>query len=402
MIGGSKIFVTGAGIVSSIGTGKEKTLEALMSGCTGIDKMKYLLSCHNELPVGEVKMSNKEMIRDLGVKNPLFIPRTSLLGIIALKEALNEACINKDDLSKIPFVSSTTVGGIDLRELYYAEENECGKDGAIIATENCASCTEMIADYFGDFASLTTISTACSSAMNSIILGMNLINSGIAEIVVVGGCEALSMYHLNGFNSLMILDHQQCKPFDNDRNGLNLGEGAAYLVIESENSALSRKQAPLCVLKGYGNACDAFHQTAVSEEGTGPFLAMSKALHMANLCSDEIQYINAHGTGTRNNDISEWNAIRRVFGVKTPPISSTKSYTGHTTSASGSIETVISILSIKHNFLPLNLNWKNKMENGFTPVTDMRPSKRICNIMVNSFGFGGNDSSLIISSPYQP
>lgn len=394
---GLNIYITGAGIVSSIGVGIENTLDSLLSAKSGIHKMKYLTSCHNEFPVGEVDMTNDEMIVKLGIKKTSYLSRTSLLGIMALKEALDNAQITSEDISKIPLISSTTVGGIDLRELKHSEEKDCDKEGALIATQNCATCTELIADSFGDFASLTTISTACSSAMNAIILGVNMICSGMEDIVVVGGCEALSLYHLNGFNSLMILDHEHCKPFDKERHGLNLGEGAAYLVIESEKSMLSRKVKPICVINGYGNACDAFHQTAISEEGTGPLMAMTEALKMAKMSPNEIQYINAHGTGTNNNDISEWRAIEKVFCDKIPYISSTKSFTGHTTSASGSIETVISMLSIVHNFLPLNLNWTNKMDMGFIPVTDMCPNEKISNVMVNSFGFGGNDSSLILS-----
>ena len=195
----------------------------------------------------------------------------------------------------------------------------------------------------------------------------------------------------------MILDTERCKPFDNNRRGLNLGEGAAFVVIESEQHAASRGATILTEIAGYGNACDAFHQTASSPDGEGAFLAMTKALAAAEMVPGDIDYINAHGTGTPNNDQSESMAIRRVFGENVPPVSSTKSFTGHTTSAAGAIETVISLMALNGQFLPENLGWSTPMdEGGIIPVTETR-SASLSNVMCNSFGFGGNDSSLILS-----
>ena len=171
----------------------------------------------------------------------------------------------------------------------------------------------------------------------------------------------------------------------------------AFLVMETADSARQRGLTPKFVLSGYANTCDAFHQTASSPEGEGAFLAMNAALKAAGLKPSDIQYINAHGTGTPNNDESESRAIKRVFGEHYPPVSSTKSFTGHTTSASGSIEAVFCLLALEHQFIPQNLNWKTPMEQGILPVTEQVQSPRIEHILTNAFGFGGNDSSLIIS-----
>ena len=391
------IYITGAGVVSAIGVGKQETLDALLAGRTGVRKMKYLSSNHNDLPVGEVPLSNEEMVQELGIADSLFHTRSALMGRLALREALEEAKLEGETLRDVHFISATTVGGMDRRETYYEQEKVCNHNYAIIATHNCGSCTEMIAGAFGEFASLSTASTACSSATNAIITGANMLRCGLAEIVVVGGTECLTKFHLNGFNALMILDAQQCRPFDRDRAGLNLGEGAAYLVMETEASMKKRGAKPLCVLSGYGNACDAFHQTASSEDGEGAFLAMEEALQLAAMKPEDIQYINAHGTGTPNNDESESHAIQRVFGDHLPPVSSTKSFTGHTTSASGSIEAVFCILALQHQFLPENINWKTPFEGGIIPVTDQHPQEEIRHILSNAFGFGGNDSSIILS-----
>ena len=391
------IFVTGAGVVSAIGVGKEETLRSLRSGITGIREMQFLPSCHRDLPVGEIRLSNEEMKVMLGPEDDPLLTRNALIGRLALREALQDACLDAKTIEMAHFVSATTVGGMDRREVLHAGEKDGDSLRAAIATYNCADCTEMIAEPFGHFASLSTVSTACSSATNAIITGANMLRCGMADIVVAGGAECLTMFHLNGFNTLMILDSHQCKPFDKERAGLNLGEGAAYLVLETAASASKRGVKPLCRLSGFGNACDAYHQTASSPEGEGAVLAMRQALNRANLKPGDIQYVNAHGTGTPNNDESESHAIMRVFGEDIPPVSSTKSFTGHTTSASGSIEAVFCIMALEQQFLPVNLNWHQPMDNGIIPVTNPHPQTELRHVMSNAFGFGGNDSSLILS-----
>lgn len=391
------IVITGAGVVSAIGVGQAETLSALLKGQSGIGEIKYLSTRHHELPVGEVKLTNEAMMQMLGLDNDPLLSRTVLLGRLALREALEQAGLTGDRLSEVHLVSGTTVGGMDRRELHHAQEPECDKTHALVASHNCGNSTEQVADFFGNFASLGTVSTACSSATNAIITGANMLRCGLADIVAVGGSECLSQFHLNGFNTLMNLDHQPCKPFDQHRDGLNLGEGAAYLVMETEASARKRGVKPLCRLSGYGNACDAFHQTASSPEGEGAYRAMKEALEVAGLAPGDIQYVNAHGTGTVNNDECESQALIRIYGDQMPPVSSTKAFTGHTTSASGSIEAVICMLALEHQFLPQNLNWQQPMENGIVPCMEQQPKAEIKHIMSNAFGFGGNDSSLIIS-----
>ena len=391
------IYITGAGVVSAIGIGKEETLAALQADQSGIRAIRYLKSSHTDLPVGEVQLSNEEMADRLGLGDYQRFTRTALIGKLALKEALKDARLDRQPLDEVHFISGTTVGGMDRREQVHAQEPGCGREIAEIATHNCASCTEQIAEGFGDFASMATVSTACSSATNAIINGADMLRCGLADIVVVGGAECLSLFHLNGFNALMILDHQPCRPFDRDRAGLNLGEGAAFLVMETAASAQRRGLKPKFVLSGYANTCDAFHQTASSPEGEGAYLAMTAALEKADLKPEDIQYINAHGTGTPNNDASEGKAIIRLFGEHYPPVSSTKSFTGHTTSASGSIEAGFCLLVLEHQFIPKNINWKTPIEDGIQPVTEQVAHPHIQHVLSNAFGFGGNDSSLVFS-----
>ena len=169
-------------------------------------------------------------------------------------------------------------------------------------------------------------------------------------------------------------------------------------MLESEESARKRGAQIFGVLSGCGNACDAFHQTASSEDGEGSYLAMTQAIADAELSPSDIGYVNAHGTGTPNNDASESAALRRVFGEQLPPVSSTKSYTGHTTSASGSIEAVFCLLALKNGFLPYQSEFQNPDEQCITPVSGKKaPQADLRHVMCNAFGFGGNDSSIILS-----
>lgn len=392
------ILITGVGIVSAIGLDRAETLASLRAGKTGIGPLRFLKTDHHEFPVGEVPLSTDEMAARMGIPEGQPRTRTALMGMMALQQALQQAQLQPVDIARAAFVSGTTVGGMDMSEQYYLDflNNDLHND--YIAQHDCGACTESIADRFGPFASMSTLSTACSSAANAIINGANDLRCGRHEIAVVGGSECITKFHLNGFNSLMILDHERCRPFDETRAGLNLGEGAAFLVIETMTSARRRGVRPIAVLEGYGNACDAFHQTASSPDGEGSYLAMKEALADAGLTPADIDYVNAHGTGTPNNDSSESQAMMRLFGCDMPPVSSTKSFTGHTTSASGSIEAVICLLALQEQFLPLNLGWQHQMPDGITPVTDATPRHPLRHVLCNSFGFGGNDSSLVLGS----
>ena len=360
--------------------------------------MKHLHSSHHELPVGEVQLSNDEMKAMLALPVEEQTSRTSLMGMLAVRQALAEAQLPETAPKnrRVVLISGTTVGGMDITEQYYDSFATSDEHLDCLKKHDCGSSTEEIAAMFG-ISECTTISTACSSAANALILGANLLKTGQADLVIAGGSEALTRFHLNGFNSLMILDHEPCRPFDAQRAGLNLGEGAAFVVMETEASARERGAEIHAWLTGYGNACDAFHQTASSDNGEGAYRAMTEALEMAQLKPEDIDYVNAHGTGTPNNDLSESAALKRVFAEKMPLISSTKAFTGHTTSASGSIETVICLLAMQHHFVPANLRWEHQIPDGITPTTGVK-DVTLKHVVCNAFGFGGNDSSLILSA----
>jgi 3-oxoacyl-(acyl-carrier-protein) synthase len=397
----SRAYITGIGIISAIGLEVKEVIDSLKARKTGISKLSLIDSVYqDEIPVAEINLTNKEL-RDIAKPEIAGMhSRTALLGLIAARQAVQQACPEPFSLLKSGIISATTVGGMDKTEKFYKPFMSDRDKGRLrdVAGHDCGDSTEKIADCLGIKGFLSTINTACSSSANAIMLGARLIQQGKLDRVIAGGADALSLFTLNGFNSLMILDRLQCQPFDENRNGLNLGEGSAFLVLESERIVEKEGKEVLCELKGFGNACDAYHQTASSPEGQGAYLAMQRALETAGLSAGDISYINAHGTGTKNNDLSEGVAIERVYAAHVPPCSSTKSYTGHTLGAAGAIEAVLSVLAIRHQCIYPNLNFTNQMhELHFEPVRNYTSGVSVVNIMSNSFGFAGNNSSLIFS-----
>lgn len=391
-----RIYVTGLGVISSIGLGVAENIASLKKHQHGMGKVT-LFPTELNVPVSEVKYSNEELKRLLALDTQKVVSRTALLGMLAAQEAVTDARLELKSL-RVGFISSTSVGGMDLSENFYKAFRKDNKKGKLreVISHDCGASTEMIARYLKVNGFVTTISTACSSAANAIILGARMIRNGLLDAAIVGGTDALCKFTLNGFNSLMILDKEHCRPFDASRAGLNLGEGAGYIVLQSERSL---RKEPYCLLNGYANVNEAFHQTGSSPEGNGPFWAMTEAMNQGGISPEKVDYINVHGTGTPSNDLSEGWAIRRIFGAEVPPFSSVKAFIGHTLGASEGIEAVYSVLSVYHGFVYPNLNFKEAMEeSGLVPEPSFREGVPIRNVLSNSFGFGGNDSSLLFST----
>jgi 3-oxoacyl-(acyl-carrier-protein) synthase len=393
------IAITGMGIISSIGNTVEENYNALLHSQVGITTIENIATVHADvIKVGEIKKTNQELIEELQLGKDNNFSRTAMLGTIAAKQAVKSAGITSINEYRTGLISATSVGGMDMTERYYHEYFDNPEVVKYISSHNAGDNADKIARELGLKGMVTTISTACSSAANAIMLGARLIKSGKLDRVIVGGTDALSKFTINGFKTLMILSDGYNKPFDNDRTGLNLGEAAAYLVLESEELVQKQNKKVLARVSGYGNANDAFHQTASSENGDGAFLAMEKAFKIAQLQPEQIDYINVHGTATPNNDLSEGRAIVRLFGEnKVPDFSSTKPFTGHTLAAAAAVEAVYSVLAIQNNVVFPNLNFKTPMEEfNLVPQTTLK-HKNIEHVLSNSFGFGGNCSTLIFS-----
>ena len=391
-----EVYIAGTGIISAIGNDLTQNITSLRAGVSGIAPITILPTQH-QLPAGEVKLSNAALAEMAGLEATL--PRTALLSMIAAKEAIHNSGISDIDKWRTAFISANTIGGMDLTENFiedFLKDNTSG-DLSQVVHHDSGAITQIVAKELNINSYITTISTACSSSANAIIYAARLIKNNKADIAVAGGADALLRFTLNGFNALMILDPNPCTPFDENRKGLNLGEGAGYVVLVSEKVAQQMDKKPTAKLSGYANANDAFHQTASSEDGNGNYMAMSGALKMSGLVPGEIDYVNLHGTGTINNDLSEGRAVQRVFGNKVPKASSTKPYTGHTLGASGAIEAIFSLVAIDECIVFPNLRFNTRMkELDFSPVTALE-SIDVKHVLSNSFGFGGNCSSLIFS-----
>lgn len=390
-----KVFVAGMGVISCIGKGVEENFSSLISGKHGIDSMSEELDpLLPGFPVGRVHVSNKQLATETGGNSKW--PRATLLSLFAIKEAMKG--LNRFGNLRVGLISATTVGGMDLTENGYEAWQKTGQHNLRqFVNHECGKAAELVSDHLGINGFVTTINTACSSSANSIIMASRLIRQGIIDVAIAGGTDALTRFTINGFSTLLILDNQLCRPFNADRAGLNLGEGAGYILLAGEKAVDSESLSPVCELKGYANANDAFHQTASSPDGTGSFLAMSQALGMGGTNPSGIDYINLHGTGTSNNDASEATAIKRLFGETIPAHSSTKGFTGHTLGASGGIEAVYSALAIQRGTFFPNLRFSTPMpETGVSPIASVIKTE-VRNVLSNSFGFGGNCSSLLFS-----
>lgn len=393
------VAITGMGIISAIGNSVEENYFSLLNNKIGISKIQNIQTIHEDvIKVGEIKKTNEQLITELNLSADNNFSRTAMIGAIAAKQAVQNAGITSINEYKTGLISATSVGGMDMTERFYNDYPSKPETVKYIECHEGGDVSQKIAEELGLIGMVTTISTACSSAANSIMLGARLIKSGKLDRVIVGGTDALAKFTINGFKTLMILSDDYNTPFDNDRKGLNLGEAAAFLVLESDEMVKKENKKVLARVSGYGNANDAFHQTASSENGDGAFLAMQKAFQVSGLKPEQIDYINVHGTATPNNDLSEGRALNRIYiEKKVPDFSSTKPFTGHTLAAAAAIEAVYSVLAIQNNVVFPNLNFKTPMQEfDLQPQTTLK-HKNIDHVLSNSFGFGGNCSTLIFS-----
>ncbi|HRO43256.1 MAG TPA: beta-ketoacyl-[acyl-carrier-protein] synthase family protein [Flavipsychrobacter sp.] len=394
----SLAYIVSTGVITAIGNNTEECRQSLIEGKTGIGKATYLQThWKDEYPVGEVKLSNEALAAITGMNADL--PRTALLSAVAVKEAYGSFKEKTEGL-RVGFFSANTVGGMDITENFYKDikQNKDFSNVDKIIHHECGAITELVSNHFSISDFVTTISTACSSSANSIMMAAQMIENGMLDVAIAGGADCLSKFTLNGFNTLMILDKQPCQPFDNKRRGLNLGEGAGYITLMNEKAKLQCGATSYCSVSGYANANDAYHQTASSPEGIGNKLAMQQAITKAGLQTSDIDYINLHGTGTANNDSSEGKAISALFGNNIPKASSTKAFTGHTLGGCGGVEAVFSTIAIRNGIVFPNLRWQAQMEEvNWKPVTEIQQQQNIRHVLSNSFGFGGNCSSLVFS-----
>jgi len=390
------VAVTGLGVISSIGNSIEENRKALIQGISGLSSLELFETKYAEqLKFGEIKMFNSELIQKMA-RTDKKITRTTLLALHAALECIEKSGLTLQELQSedTALVIGNTVGGMCLTDELYQDSNSKSNGSPYVTEYDCGAVTLYLQQYFGIKGICNTINTACSSSSNAIMYGARLIENGFAKRAIVGGVDSLSKFTINGFNSLGILTGENCKPFDMDRSGLNLGEGAGFLILEKSEDILEKNI--YAKLTGYCNSNDAFHPSSLSDDGQGPALAMLGALKKAEIKPHHIGYINAHGTGTQNNDEVESKAMLRVFD-KVPDFASTKSKIGHTLGGSAAIEAVFTVMALYYQELYPSLGFTSPIENtGLTPLLVYKKHE-FEHAMANSFGFGGNCSSLVFS-----
>jgi len=392
----SRIFVTGMGIITAIGDNVETNRQSLIHGKCGISAITLFPTKYaGVLPAGEIKIETKELSKKLNA-HERGVTRTELLALHAFREAVADAGLSNTEISSgnTGLIGATTVGGMCLTDELYHDANKNDDGSEYLSSYDCGSSTLYLQSKYKVGGIINTINTACSSSANAIMYGARLIKNGLANRVIAGGVDSLAKFTINGFNSLHILSKQPCRPFDRERQGLNLGEGAAFIVLEKEEDCNGKKI--YAEVSGYGNSNDAFHPSSISDDGEGPFLSMQRALNEAALSPADINFINAHGTATENNDETESRAMLRLFD-QPPLFTSTKGNTGHTLGAAGAVEAIYSILNLYHQEIYPAINFSVPIEStGLKPVQQYT-QLQLNHIMSNSFGFGGNCTSLIFS-----
>ncbi len=391
----SRIVITGMGIVSALGWTIAETWAAIEQGRSGLDRLTLFESPRcGGYPVGEIK-------GDPASRSGLVSgSRSDHLAVYAARMAFAHAGL--DGLSTaerrgVGIVLGATTGGMLDTEAFFLEMVREGRgDTRLLRHHECAHATNVVADFLGISGFRATVSNACSSGAAAISMACDALRLGEARVMLAGGVDSLTRLTLNGFASLLILSPEGCRPFDARRTGMSLGEGAAVLVLETAESARARNAGILADIAGWANTCDAYHATAPAPDGSGLYRAMALALERAGLKPSEVQYLNAHGTGTIDNDLAEGRAVSRLFGKLPPPVSSTKRFFGHTLAAAGAIEAAVCTLALRHQRLPANLGLRRPdPEIAFTPVTETVHA-HLQVALSNSLGFGGACSSLVI------
>lgn len=394
-----KVFCCASSIVSVSGIGVGKCFDDIADADYSAKKPKYTDTAH-EVPLREIPYSNEDIERMLADNYNVVLPsrvytRTALLTMLTAADLLKSSPSVSG--KKVVVVNATTAGGMDKSEVYYRDLTANGDaDIALVAGHEPADATNLVCDILesrgAEVVWSTTVSTACSSSAVAVGIGMDMLKAGDADFAICMGVDPLCKFTINGFNSLGILSKSVCRPFDADRDGLNLGEGAASVLLTTDHPTMFDGTA-LCEVLSCETAADAFHQTATSLDAVGPTLAMKAALEKAGVTAIQISYINAHGTATPNNDESESTAMLNIFGDKVPPFSSTKFWTGHTLGACGVLEMALSAEMLRRQVLLPTRNFA-KAER-LSPVDKMEKAN-LDYIMTNSFGFGGGATSIII------
>jgi 3-oxoacyl-[acyl-carrier-protein] synthase II len=392
------IVVTGVGVVSPYGIGVDGLQAGMLSG-------KCCLASTEDLYPGFV--GSTAQVSGLPALQNEFgfrYSRSDRLAMVAARDAIGNLDYESTALRASGVFMASTVAGLSEIDPEIAEDPAAWyqRGGlARAASYPAARVADAVGEYLGVRGPRCAISAACASSAMAIALAANMLLDGAPPMMLAGGSDALCPFTLSGFNSLQALDPDPCRPFDQNRRGLNLGEGAAVLVLETLERAEARNANVLAVLRGWAMTNDAFHSTAPQTQGKGLADCMRLAMEMAEVSGNDIGYVNAHGTGTPLNDVAETNAYETAFRERKRPIpvSSTKSYFGHCLGAAGALEAIITIIAVRCGALLPTLRLTDPIE---SPRVNWLRGKVLCQevplAMSVSAGFGGSNTALIFGN----
>jgi 3-oxoacyl-[acyl-carrier-protein] synthase II len=393
-----RVAITGLGIFCSTGKDVAEFVHSLKEGRTGIGPITLFDTSKYPCKIGaEIRnYRSEEFFKKKELKK---LSRTDQFGLIASEEAVKTSGIDSYPSEEVGVCLGAGAGGMFEAEIYHREILSKGKSRPSLIWPFIPSyTTDRVSERFGFSGPKFTVTTACSSSATAIGYGADLIRTGKSKAVICGGSEALSELTFGGFNSLKATDPSPCRPFDRKRAGMSLGEGAGILILEDFDEAIKRGARIYAEFLGYGIGGEAYHITAPEPTGMGGARIIKEAVEDSGIPVTEIDYINAHGTGTPLNDKAETLSIKNVFGERaySIPVSSIKSSVGHCLGSAGAIEAISSILSIVHQFIPPTLNHRDGDEDC---DLDYVPGKcreaKVEVVLSNSFAFGGNCTSLV-------
>ncbi len=393
--GARRIVVSGMGIVSPFGAGLKTFWTGLSAGTCAIKPATLV----------ETEGFRSRIAAEVPAEVVAGLPasrrrsRADRLALAAASEAIADAALGADDREAAALVVGAVGGGMYEGEEWYWEETKSGTPSPKIRALRSilpSSHAETLGSRLGLRGPKETLVMACASGAASIAFAADLIRDGVVTAALCGGVDALTRICFMGFNALRLLDPEPCRPFDRDRRGMSIGEAAAFLVLEDAEQCRARGGRAHALLLGAGMTTDAHHVTAPHPEGEGMIRAMALALEAARTAPEEVGYVNAHGTGTPQNDRAEALALRRVFGEGRVLLSSTKSLVGHTMAAAGSVEAVATVLALQHGLLPPTANLVNRdPEIPFDCIAREARPAGVAVALSNSFGFGGQNVSLV-------
>lgn len=406
-----RVVITGMGCISPVGNNVKDTWDALLAGKSGAGLItQFDASNHKTKFAAEVK--NFDGVAVFGVKEARKLDRFTQLGLAAAHEALEHSGLKIDESNRdrVGIFIGSGIGGINIIIEQYELMKQRGPDRVspfLIPMMIPDSAAGNLAIRIGARGPNMSMATACATGTNALGEAVETIRRGAADVMIAGASEAaINSLAFAGMNSMTALSTRNddylhaSRPFDKNRDGFMMGEGAGIMILESLEHAQARSANIICEFAGYGTSDDAHHISAPADNGAGAALSMKWALEDANFKPTDIQYINAHGTSTQLNDKSETAAIKTVFGEQAYniPVSSTKSMTGHLLGASGAVEAIVGAMVIQNGIIPATINYETP-----DPVCDLDyvPNQsrkaKVDAIMSNSFGFGGHNATLILS-----